>query len=86
MPNEFNFKATIFPVNLPEADNLANVDSWRWTILDFEILVFDYEIGCGSSMIHSAQKALLLTLCQAQIRQSPNVLNLLDFIIFCLGH
>lgn len=67
---------TILPVETlvqGEDENVANVESWRWTVLDFEILVVDYEIGCGSNLMHLTQKPPLIALCQAQITQSQNV-------------
>lgn len=63
---------TIFPAN---SEQLANdsVDAWRWFILDVDILIADYEIGFGSSLVHPSQKQPLIALCQAQINQNQNV-------------
>jgi hypothetical protein len=74
-PNEFVLKMTIFPVQsiLPTDPDPANVENWKWTVLDLEILVVEYEIGCGSSLMHPAQKQPLIALCQAQICQEQRV-------------
>ncbi|KAI6192426.1 Mediator of RNA polymerase II transcription subunit 14 [Aphelenchoides bicaudatus] len=71
--NEFILKMTIFPPSQDKPDaEFVHIDDWGWTILDLEILVADYEIGFGSSLVHESQKHPLIGLCMSQISKSQN--------------
>jgi hypothetical protein len=71
--NEFSVKMTLFPVEEDPIEEDLTFERWRWTVLDVDILVVDYEVGCGEKLVHPLHKGPLIALCQSRITQNQEV-------------